>query len=62
MSNWKGVGQQTDCFAYPREGEKECWCLKDLPCEVEKCNFYKSKNEISRADLERAIRSYSVGK
>lgn len=62
MSNWKGVGQQTDCFAYPREGESECWCLKNLPCEVEKCNFYKSKNEISRSDLERAIRSYSVGK
>lgn len=62
MSNWKGVGKQTDCFAYPREGESECWCLKDLPCEVKKCNFYKSKNEISRSDLERAIRSYSVGK
>ena len=51
--------ERKDCFAYPKEGNTEGYCLNKLYCKNEKCNFYQSKEEISISQLESAVRMYN---
>lgn len=59
MNNLKNLEEQKDCFAYPREGEEECFCLKELYCKKEFCSFFKHKDTISREELEKATKGYN---
>ncbi len=58
-SNDKIDFSKPDCFAYPKEGNTECYCLTKCFCKTEKCNFYKPKDKVSISEIERAIRKYS---
>lgn len=51
---------KVDCFAYPELGKSECYCLKECYCKKEECKFYKTKEEVNKSDLERAVRRYSL--
>ena len=43
-----------DCFAY--QG-KHCYCLNELYCKNEECNFYRT--DITISEIENYIRRYS---
>jgi len=49
--NWK---VNDDCFAFfiNKKDKEDCRCLDKLYCAHEKCNFYKSKSELSWKSIE----------
>jgi len=56
MNNKKA---REDCFAYD-SFKCTCKCLKELYCKTERCNFYKSSDDIDWQKLEKATSSYTV--
>ena len=56
MSNNKCM---EDCFAY--ENETTCFCLTQMVCAKENCNFYKPKTEIDLMEIKR-ITNYTGNK
>lgn len=47
----------TRCFAYD-ELKGECRCLKETYCTKERCNFYRTKDELDWTNLENATKMY----
>lgn len=57
----KSNSVKKDCFAYiDRNGHDSCFCLDNLYCRKEKCNFYR--NDIRIPQLEASVRNYSMNK
>lgn len=63
MENEKDVNIEEkgrkDCYAYPRKGEVDCYCLNALYCAGNSkysCSFYSNKT--SREKLEQEIIKY----
>ena len=50
-----------DCFAYDSK-YKQCDALNDLYCKKENCRFYKSKETLSKSQIESSIRNYTLNK
>lgn len=48
-----------DCFAYiDRKGHDSCFCLDNLYCRNEKCNFYRT--DITVPQIEASVKRYSM--
>ena len=55
------LGDRTkkDCFAYiDRNGHDSCFCLDNLYCRKEKCNFYRT--DITVPQIEASVKRYSM--
>lgn len=48
-----------DCFGYTenKEGHKKCYGLKNLYCQNEECEFYRT--DLKKSEIERDIRRYA---
>lgn len=56
-----GDMSKKDCFAYiDRNGHKSCYCLDNLYCKNQACNFYR--NDISIEKIEERVELYAVKK